>query len=124
MYRYFWGKLVQQVPTEDEAGHGRDGPGELYDDVDDVLVDIQDLGSRSIDNLVGSVGDLSGAERCYSVLVETGVFSADRAHPVTLSPRDFLPVENSYQEPAFTTAHVLEAVQTIFKKEQWDLYNP
>jgi len=72
------------------------------------------------------VGDLSGAERCYSVLVETGVFKADGAHPVTLehSPRDFLPVENSYQEPAFTTAHVLEAVQTIFKKEQWDLYNP
>ena len=50
-----------------------------------------------------------------------GVFSADGRHIVSLdhSPRDFLPVENSYQEPAFTTAHVLEAVQTIFKKEQW-----
>jgi hypothetical protein len=49
------------------------------------------------------------------------VFSADGGQPVTLehSPRDFLPVENSYQEPAFTTAHVLEAVQTIFKREQW-----
>eukprot|EP00092_Neocalanus_flemingeri_P084066 GFUD01105576.1.p1 GENE.GFUD01105576.1~~GFUD01105576.1.p1 ORF type:complete len:393 (+),score=141.71 GFUD01105576.1:122-1300(+) len=28
--------------------------------------------SRSIDNLVGAVGELSGAESCYSVLVETG----------------------------------------------------
>jgi len=92
----------------------------------DTALMVQDLGSRSIDNLVGSVGDLSGAERCYSVLVETGVFSADGAHPVTLahSPRDFLPVCDSYQEPAFTTAHVLEAVKTIFKREQWDVYNP
>ena len=81
MYRYFWCKLVQQVPTKDEAGHGRDGPGELNDDVDDALVDVQDLGSRSIDNLVGSVGDLSGAERCYSVLVETGlIYCSDHHH--------------------------------------------
>ena len=50
-----------------------------------------------------------------------GVFSTDGGQPVTLdhSPRDFLPVENSYQEPAFTTAHVLEAVRTILKREQW-----
>jgi len=82
---------------------------------------LQDLGSRSIDNLVGAVGELSGADCCYSVLVETGVFSNDGGQPVTLdhSPRDFLPVENSYQEPAFTTAHVLEAVRTILKREQW-----
>ena len=32
----------------------------------------QDLGSRSIDKLVGAVGELSGADCCYSVLVETG----------------------------------------------------
>jgi len=82
---------------------------------------LQDLGSRSIDKLVGAVGELSGADCCYSVLVETGVFSTDGGQPVTLdhSPRDFLPVENSYQEPAFTTAHVLEAVRTILKREQW-----
>jgi len=84
---------------------------------------VQDLhcSSRSIDNLVGAVGELSGADCCYSVLVETGVFSADGGQPTTIehSPRDFLPVENTYQEPAFTTAHVLEAVQTIFRREQW-----
>jgi len=78
--------------------------------------------SRSIDNLVGSVGELAGAVSCYSVLVETGVFSAEGGQPTSLehSPRDFLPVENSYQEPTFSTAHVLEAVQTIFRREQWE----
>jgi len=78
--------------------------------------------SRSIDNLVGSVGELGGADSCYSVLVETGVFSAEGGQPTSLehSPRDFLPVENSYQEPTFSTAHVLEAVQTIFRREQWE----
>ena len=29
-------------------------------------------GSRSIDNLVGAVNELSGASVCHSVLVETG----------------------------------------------------
>ena len=40
----------------------------------------------------------SGAENCYSVLVETGVYSTDSKHTVTLdhSPRDFLPVQDSY----------------------------
>jgi len=83
---------------------------------------LQDLGSRSIDNLVGAVGELSGADSCYSVLVETGVFSPEGGgQPISLDhcPRDFLPVENSYQEPAFTTANVLEAVQTIFRREKW-----
>jgi hypothetical protein len=80
------------------------------------------LGSRSIDNLVKNSGPhLSGAERCYSVLVETGVHSADgevQIHKyLEHSPRDFLPVENSYSEPAFSTKHVLDAVQTIFRHE-------
>ena len=42
------------------------------DDEGTVQAGVQDLGSRSIDNLVGAVGELSGAESCYSVLVETG----------------------------------------------------
>ena len=33
---------------------------------------VRDLSSRSIDNLVGAVTELSGADACYSVLVETG----------------------------------------------------
>ena len=33
---------------------------------------VRDLSSRSIDNLVGAVNELSGADVCYSVLVETG----------------------------------------------------
>ena len=33
---------------------------------------VRDLSSRSIDNLVGAVNELSGADACYSVLVETG----------------------------------------------------
>merc|ERR1712098_342690 len=113
LHGYFWGKLVQQILAEDQARHGHGDSGK-----------VAGFGSRSIDNLVGSVGELCGAEKCLSVLVETGVFSADGAHPVTLehSPRDFLPVENSYQEPVFTTPHVLAAVQTIFEKEQWSVY--
>jgi len=82
-------------------------------------------GSRSIDNLVSSSGShLSGAESCYSVLVETGVFSADGdGPPVSLehSPRDFLPVEDSYKEPSISTFHVLDAVQTILSQENFPL---
>ena len=106
---------------------------------------VRDLGSRSIDNLVGAVNELSGADACYSVLVETGeiiipeirlilgtqslqlfisgVFKPDGAQYTSLehSPRDFLPVEKSYQEPTLTTSNVLKAVQTIFRKENWPL---
>jgi len=80
---------------------------------------MQDQSSRSIDRLIGTT-ELSGAQACYSVLVETGVFN-DSGQPTSLehSPRDFLPVEKSYQEPSFTTSNVLEAVETIFKKEKW-----
>jgi len=84
---------------------------------------VRDLSSRSIDNLVGAVNELSGADVCYSVLVETGVFKPDGAQYTSLehSPRDFLPVEKSYQEPTLTTSNVLKAVQTIFRKENWPL---
>merc|ERR1719188_2493573 len=80
---------------------------------------MQDQSSRSIDKLIGTT-ELRGAQTCYSVLVETGVFN-DSGQPTSLehSPRDFLPVEKSYQEPSFTTRNVLEAVETIFIKEKW-----
>ena len=90
---------------------------------EDILAKAGILGSRSIDNLVSYSGSLHlfGAEHCYSVLVETGVFSPDGdGPPVSLepSPRDFLPVESSYQEPAIASQHVLDAVKTILRREE------
>ncbi len=81
--------------------------------------------SRSIDHLLGGASDassewISGAENCYSVLVETGVYSPqDSWDSISLdhSPRDFLPVEESYQEPTHVATNVLEAVDLIFKRE-------
>ena len=89
----------------------------------DLLAKAGILGSRSIDNLVSNSGSLhlSGAERCYSVLVETGVFSADGdGLPVSLeqNSRDFLPVESSYQEPVISSHRVLDAVKTILRQEE------
>jgi len=78
--------------------------------------------SRSIDKLIGADRDLylSGAVACYSVLVETGVYSREGGTPVSLShsPRDFLPVESSYQEPSLTSTCVLHAVESIFDREK------
>lgn len=75
------------------------------------------------DGNAGSQNELSNsvAENCYSVLVETGVYSTDSKHTVTLnhSPRDFLPVQDSYSEPTFTVKNVHEAVDLIFKKENY-----
>lgn len=77
--------------------------------------------SRSIDNLIGAVGELNGASSCLSILVETGVYSRAGGCPVSLdhSPRDFLPVESSYQEPTFCTPDVLKAVDLIFERENY-----
>jgi len=80
--------------------------------------------NRRIDHLIGtSEGDLhEGAERCFSILVETGVYSrANRNESLTLNhfPRDFLPVEKSYQEPFMTVPNVLEAVKAIFAQESF-----
>ena len=78
--------------------------------------------SRRIEHLVGtSEVELCGAEKCFSVLVETGVFSQESKGSITLnhSPRDFLPVEESYQEPTFVVRNVLEAVDLIFKQEDF-----
>lgn len=85
---------------------------------------VQNVGqnSRSIDNLIGAIGELNGATSCYSVLVETGVFSRVAGTHVSLdhSPRDFLPVEKSYQEPSFSTENVLDAVNLIFNREGYN----
>lgn len=84
--------------------------------------------SRSIEHLIGADNNKegvetmeAGAENCYSVLVETGVFSTDTKHTVTLehSPRDFLPVQESFSEPTHTVKNVYEAVDLIFKQEKY-----
>ncbi|XP_023320757.1 haloacid dehalogenase-like hydrolase domain-containing 5 isoform X2 [Eurytemora carolleeae] len=89
----------------------------------DTEIISQNIGhnSRSIDNLLGTEGELKGATSCYSILVETGVFSRTGGSNVSLdhSPRDFLPVENSYQEPTFSTENVLGAVDLIFEMENY-----
>ena len=83
--------------------------------------------SRSIDHLLcGANGicetQLSGAENCFSVLVETGVYSRGSKELVSLdhSQRDFLPVQETYQEPTYTVNNVLDAVNLIFQKQQFD----
>ena len=82
--------------------------------------------SRSIDRLITDESELETAENCFSVLVETGVFSRDSTggfaasySPLEHSPRDFLPAETSFQEPTFTVRNVLEAVELIFEKERF-----
>ena len=37
------------------------------------------------------------------------------------SPRDFLPVQESYQEPTYTVNNVLDAVNLIFKKQNFNV---
>ena len=79
--------------------------------------------SRSLDHLVGgeSADWSGGAENCFSVLVETGVYSRQdggegegAAHSLSLdhSPRDFLPVEEGYQVRGFK--HVTISVRKSF----------
>ena len=63
----------------------------------------------------------NGAQNCFSVLVETGVFSSTANSDLSLnhSPRDFLPVEDNYLEPTFTCTDVAKAVETIFNEEEF-----
>ena len=78
--------------------------------------------NRSIDHLIKASGnELQGAERCLSILVETGVYQEDAKDSVSLdhSPRDFLPIEESFQEPNFTVSNVKDAVDLIFEKERF-----
>jgi len=80
------------------------------------------ISSRSLDSIVSWSG-LNGAENCYSVLVDTGVFNdKERNSNSSLlehSPRDFLPVEISFQEPTLACGNVFHAVQTIFETEKY-----
>ena len=76
--------------------------------------------SRSIDCVFGN--DVStGAENCYSILVETGVYSGKDDHNVTLkhSPRDFLPANESLKNPTEIAPNVLKAVEAVFEKEDF-----
>ena len=79
--------------------------------------------SRSIDHLLNvEEGELNeGATHCFGCLVETGVYSRMTNDEVSLnhSPRDFLPVEKSSQEPNMVVPHVLQAVETIFDREKF-----
>ncbi|CAG7837229.1 unnamed protein product [Allacma fusca] len=80
------------------------------------------VGARNIHNLLG--GNPSECdqetEQCFSVLVETGVYSQDREECLLdHSPRDFLPVEEKLREPDYTTSNVLQAINLIYKKESY-----
>jgi HAD superfamily hydrolase (TIGR01456 family) len=81
------------------------------------------LGARSIHNLLGADPNesIEEAEQCISVLVETGVFSRDRAECLLdHSPRDFLPVEEKLRQPHHTTPDVLQAINFILRKECYE----
>ncbi|TRY63500.1 hypothetical protein TCAL_00409 [Tigriopus californicus] len=79
--------------------------------------------SRSFEHLMGP--DESKfkpeAKRCYSILVETGVYSfEDRASlNWNHSPRDFLPVEEKLLEPSFLVPNVSDAVDLILQREDF-----
>ncbi|CAL8129694.1 unnamed protein product [Orchesella dallaii] len=78
------------------------------------------MGARNIYHLLG--GDprdnMQEAEQCFSVLVETGVYSHDREDCLLdHSPRDFLPVEEKLRQPNYCVGNVLHAVEHIFQQE-------
>lgn len=61
-----------------------------------------------------------GAESCFSILVETGVYSVDREESLLdHSPRDFLPVEEKLREPNFTVKNVSKAIDLVFEQESF-----
>ncbi|KAK3888762.1 hypothetical protein Pcinc_007235 [Petrolisthes cinctipes] len=71
-----------------------------------------------------SMHDFKGllAEKCYSVLVRTGVYNEDSNGETKIlehCPRDFLPVEAKLQEPYLTVKCVLEAIHTIYRQENF-----
>ena len=76
--------------------------------------------SRSIEQLFDA--KLSrGAEKCISILVETGVYSRENDQSVNLNhlPRDFLPVEENFLIPSITVPHISKAVEAIFECEEF-----
>lgn len=76
--------------------------------------------SRSIEQLFDA--ELSqGAEKCISILVETGVYTSENDQSVNLNhlPRDFLPVEENFLKPSIIVPHVSKAVEAIFECEEF-----
>ncbi|KAK3931091.1 Haloacid dehalogenase-like hydrolase domain-containing 5 [Frankliniella fusca] len=62
----------------------------------------------------------NGAENCFSILVETGVYSVDREESLLdHTPRDFLPVEEKLREPNFTVPNVCKAIDLVFEQESY-----
>ncbi|CAG0919402.1 unnamed protein product [Notodromas monacha] len=59
------------------------------------------------------------AERCYSILVQTGVFGDHTMSDSEHSPRDFLPVEESLRQPNFVSENVYRAVELVFEREKF-----
>ena len=62
----------------------------------------------------------SRAERCFSVLVQTGVHfgpRGERKWESDHSPRDFLPVDERLLQPDFDCRDVHDAIQLIFERE-------
>jgi len=59
------------------------------------------------------------AEECHSILVQTGVSSASSGVDLNHSPRDFLPIEEGLREPTYYVPDVLQAVDLVLQKEQF-----
>lgn len=59
------------------------------------------------------------AEECHSILVQTGVSSASSGVDLNHSPRDFLPIEEGLREPTYYVPDVLQAVNLVLQKEQF-----
>jgi len=73
-----------------------------------------ELGDRDLRDLT--------AQRCYSVLVETGVYTeaeASEGDGPQHVPRDFLPVDPALKVPSLTVPCVLGAVEAVFEREGW-----
>ena len=63
-----------------------------------------------------------GAKSCYSILVETGVYSGSKDQNMALnhSQRDFLSVEDIYKEPTIIVSDCAKAVDAIYEREKFD----
>ena len=94
----------------------------LYHKYLQKTIDKEVLRSINTSRSIGLEHSLNhGAQNCFSVLVETGVFSSTANSNLSLnhSPRDFLPVEDKFLEPTFTCTDVAKAVETIFREEEF-----
>jgi len=88
-------------------------------------VNAQDINRRVHCRSIPYSSDLNlelGAENCYSILVETGVYSKESKDEdrfiLNHSPRDFLPVHDTQiLDPTMIVPDVAKAVEAIFKRE-------